>query len=111
MKESKLRKSVTVAVATIVFTFPAAVLAASPSYFESPSATVNFADLNLETEAGAKVLYRRLQRASKEVCGVTTLKNAGTISRLQKAQNCYRETLSNAVEKIDNDNLTRIHTS
>ncbi len=50
-----------------------------------------------------------LQRASKEVCGVTRLLIAGSIMHLQGTQQCYRETLSNAVDKFDNDDLTRIH--
>lgn len=111
MKESKLRKSAVGIVATIAFVSSAAVFAATPSYFENISKTVNYSDLNLESEAGAKALYRRLQRASKEVCGVEGLKTVGSVRRLQQAQACYVETLSGAVEEIDNENLTRIHAS
>ncbi len=37
------------------------------SNFEDAKATVSYADLNLGTEEGARVLYQRLQYASKEI--------------------------------------------
>ncbi len=109
MKESKLFKSLVATFVVIVLSGPAVVLADTPSYIEDAKATVSYVDLNLENEQGVRVLYRRLQRASKEVCGVTSLRIAGSLSDLRKPQQCYRETLSNAVNDIDNDDLTRIH--
>ena len=109
MKESKLFKSLVATFVVIVLVGPAAVLADTPSYIEDAKATVSYADLNLENEEGVRVLYRRLQYASKEVCGVTRLLIAGSIMHLQGTQQCYRETLSNAVDKFDNEDLTRIH--
>ncbi len=93
----------------IVLSGPAVVLAGTPSYIEDAKATVSYSDLNLENEEGVRVLYRRLQRTSKDVCGVTSLKIAGSVHWFTESLQCYRETLSNTVEKIDNDDLTRIH--
>ncbi len=70
---------------------------------------MSYAYLNLENEDGVRLLYRRLQRASKEVCGVTSLRINGSLQFLNKAQQCYRETLSNVVDKFDNEDLARIH--
>ncbi len=109
MKESKLIKGLVAAFVVIVLGGPAVVLAGTPSYIEDVKATVSYADLNLESEQGVRVLYRRLQRTSKEVCGVTSLQIAGSLNFLSKTKQCYRETLSNAVDKFDNDDLTRIH--
>ncbi len=109
MKESKLFKSLVATFVVIVLGGPAVVLAGTPSYIEDAKATVSYVDLNLENEEGVRVLYRRLQRASKEVCGVTRLLNAGSIMHLQGTQQCYRETLSNAVDRFDNEDLTRVH--
>ena len=108
MKESSLFKSLVATIVVIVLNGPAVVLAGTPSYIEDAKASVSYADLNLENEESVQVLYRRLQYASKEVCGVSWLKIAGSIGRRQ-FQQCYRETLSNAVDKIDNEDLTRIH--
>jgi len=109
MKESKLFKSLVATFVVIVLSGPAVVLAGTPSYIEDVKATVSYADLNLANEESVRVLYRRLQRASKEVCGVTPLRITGSVSDLRKPKQCYRETLSNAVDKIDNEDLTRIH--
>ena len=109
MKESKLFRSLVAAFVIIVLGGTAVVLADTPSYIEDAKATVSYADLNLENEESVRVLYRRLQRASKEVCGVTSRLIAGSIGHFQGTKRCYRETLSNAVDKFENEDLTRIH--
>ncbi len=109
MKESKLFKGLVATFVVIGLGGPAVVLADIPSYIEDAKASVSYADLNLENEEGVWVLYRRLQRTSTEVCGVTSLRSSGSLRFLSKAQQCYRESLSNAVDKIDNEDLTRIH--
>ncbi len=113
MKESKLFKSLVATFVVIVLGGPAVVLASTSSHLETNKATVSYADLNLENEEGVRVLYQRLQYASKEVCGVASLKIPQSIlarsSRRRATQQCYRETLSNAVDKFDNEDLTRIH--
>ena len=109
MKESKLFKSLVATFVIIVLGGQAVVLAGTSSDFEDAKVTVSYADLNLENEEGVRVLYRRLQRTSKDVCGVTSLKIAGSVHRFTESLQCYRESLSNTVEKIDNDDLTRIH--
>ncbi len=109
MKESKLFKSLVATFVVFVLGGPAVVLASTSSHLETHKATVSYVDLNLENEEGVRVLYQRLQHASKEVCGVASLRIVGSLRFLSKAQQCYRETLSNAVDKIDNEDLTRIH--
>ncbi len=109
MKESKLFRSLVAAFVIIVLGGTAVVLADTPSYVEDAKATVSYADLNLENDESVRVLYRRLQRASKEVCGVTSRLIAGSIGHFQGTKRCYRETLSNAVDKFENEDLTQIH--
>ncbi len=113
MKESKLFKSLVATFVVIVLGGPAVVLASTSSHLETNKATVSYADLNLENEEGVRVLYQRLQHASLEVCGVSSLKIPQSIlarSSLRRAiGQCYRETLSNAVDEFDNEDLTRIH--
>ena len=98
-----------VAVVFSVLGAPGIVLATTSNSFEDAEVTVSYADLNLGNEAGVQALYRRLKRASEEVCGVTSFKNTGSVPQMQRAKQCFRETLTNAVESIDNDLLTRIH--
>ena len=110
MKQSKLFRSLVATFVVIVLSGPAVVQAAGTiSYFEVGKASVSYADLNLENEEGVRVLYRRLKRASKEACGGGSLRHSRSIIMKSSRLQCYRETLSNAVDKIDNENLTRIH--
>ncbi len=85
---------------------PSIVLAGKLSPLET---TVSYADLNLENEAGTRVLYGRLQRASRQVCGVTAAEASESSVQRLHADQCYRETLAEAVGRIDNENLTRMH--
>ena len=109
MKESKLFKSLVATFVVIVLGGPAVVLAGTPSDFEDAKVTVYYADLNLETEKGVQTLYSRLQHASKDVSGFTSFRKLGSLRRFQETQQYYREALSNAVEKIDNERLREIH--
>ncbi len=116
MKESKLFKSLVATFVIIVLGGPAVVLADTISYFEVGKASVSYADLNLESEEDVRVLYRRMQRASSDVClggslwrsHIMKARQLGLIPQRPSRQ-CYREALSNAVDKLDNEDLTRIH--
>ena len=111
MKQTTTFNAITATLVFFVLGAPATVLANTSGSHENNTATVMYADLNLGNEAGVKVLYSRLKHASKDVCGVASILMSGTLSRIQQSQQCYRETLTQAVEKIDNDLLTRIHAS
>ena len=114
MKESKLFKCLVVTFVAIVIGGPAVALASTHDYYEVKT-TVSYADLSLENEKGVRVLYRRLQRASTKVCSARSLDIPGFLPILlrpgtaRETRQCYRETLSNAVEKFDNEVLTRIY--
>ena len=114
MNESKLFKRLVATYVVIVLGAPAVVLADTPSYVQHAKATVSYADLNLGTEEGVRELYHRLQYASKELCVVTASpKISKSIitepSRRRATRQCYRDTLSKAVDNFDNEDLTRVH--
>lgn len=111
MKESKLMRGIIATVAVLALSGPAIASDATESGLKGQAVKVSYADLNLEKEAGAKVLYRRLQQASKQACGVQPLAIAGSVGALSKMQSCYRETLAASVQKVDSAELTRIHES
>jgi UrcA family protein len=90
---------------------PAAAFAGGPGQEQDTSVKVSYEDLNIHSEAGAKALYSRLKRATQKACNVESLTEHGSVDRARDARVCYDEVLSNAVEKIDSDTLTRIHAS
>jgi len=107
MKESKFLQVVVTAVAVVAFSIPA--IASADAEFKGKSEKVTFADLNVNKEAGAEQLYRRLQHASKRVCGVESLKISGSIKVLSQSMRCYRQTLDATVAKIDSEILSAVH--
>jgi len=73
---------------------------------------VSFAELNLQKEAGVRVLYTRLLKASKTACGAHGPQTLlPTAPALRDHRTCVKESLSNAVSQIGNARLTAIHQS
>ena len=92
-------------------TLPAVASAGDPSQEKASSVKVSYADLNIDSEAGARVLYSRLKRASEKACNVESLTEHGSVDRARDAKACYEEVLSDAVANIDSAALAKIHAS
>lgn len=88
-----------------------AVAIASPGVDVGDKIRVSYADLNIHSKAGAKVLYARLQKASENACSVDTYIRLGSLERLAKTKACYEKTLDEFVAKIDSTALQSIHSS
>ena len=99
------------AVAVAGLATPLVGVAASPNKIDEDSITVSFADINVESAAGARTLYARLQNASEKYCGVESYTTIRSLSALDDARACYTETLSAMVEKFDSAELSRLHNS
>ncbi len=65
MKESKFVRGLITAAAVIAVSAPAIASTGADNGLKGEAVKVSYADLNLQKEAGAKVLYRRLQQASR----------------------------------------------
>ena len=70
--------------------------------------TVNYDDLNIHSDQGAKALYSRLRTAARRVC----INFQGKELR-QKEQwmNCFNESLARAVTAVNQERLTALHRS
>ena len=108
MKRKNLQKGMALLVA-IGLGMPMVVVAASPSQIEDVSITVSYEDLNVDTDAGVKSLYRRLQRAAVAVCNSRQDSTVGSRLHATDSRRCYAEALTSAVENIGNDALDEIH--
>jgi UrcA family protein len=73
---------------------------------EVKTENVNYEDLNLSTLAGVTLLYGRIERAARLVCGPNT-----DVSRLGQWKTCYRLAVAAAVAKVNNPLLTAVHDS
>jgi UrcA family protein len=73
---------------------------------ELPQRIVSYADLNLNSTAGAKTLYQRIRTAAKAVCGSPYER----MHRMQKAARaCVQHAIDDAVTQVGNRNLTALH--
>ncbi len=111
MKESKVLKGLVTAIAVFAICAPATASSGAVNGLKGQSVKVSYADLNLQKEAGAKVLYRRLQQASKKACGVESYKNAGSLREVAEMRRCYETSLTSSVAKVNSALLTKIHES
>lgn len=106
---NKNRNATVTLLAAAAITIPAIGFAAAPTEIDDVSVKVSYADLDIDSKAGAKVLYVRLKKASEEVCGIQSHVIHGSLAETLKARSCFRETLEASVEKIDSDVLSEIH--
>lgn len=83
--------------------------AAQPGVLEPRQMSVSYADLNIESAAGLKVLYRRLQFAARRVCEPFDDGQRRTVNFHFRA--CYTNALDSAVAKINKPTLTAMHSS
>jgi UrcA family protein len=90
---------------------PSLAVGALPSWVERVEMKVSISDLDVDSEAGARILYARLRQASKEACGVGSLHELGSVKRLTEAKDCSEAMIEAAVKKIDSDALREIHSS
>lgn len=72
------------------------------------SVRVNFADLDLETTAGAKALYERIETASRNVCGIGSRIDSGTLKEQRDAKRCFRQSMKEALQAVGHDALARL---
>ena len=106
MKESKLFKSLMATLIAIILGGPTVALACTANHFDGNAHThVSYSDLNLESADGVQELYERLQHATRKTCSVTSPMSAGTIAW----RSCYRDSLSDAIDNFDNEDLSKVH--
>jgi UrcA family protein len=67
---------------------------------------VAYGDLNLETEAGAKVLYSRLLNAAKDVCVPLESRDPNHKSLWQS---CLDNAVTSAVAQVNKTRVTALH--
>ena len=80
------------------------VQAAEPA--QSYTTIVNYGDLNLDSEQGAKVMYARLRNAAKKVCH--SFEGRDLIEK-RLWQGCFDKAVASAVGQVNNIRVTALH--
>ncbi|MBS0393663.1 MAG: UrcA family protein [Proteobacteria bacterium] len=93
-----------------VLSFGAAVatlsLAAAQAADSGASVRVRYDDLNLASDAGVRVLLRRLSGAAHRVCDQPGVRE---LNRLSVADACYHQALANAVVAVRSERLSALY--
>jgi UrcA family protein len=100
---NELFAMVAILATSAAFCGPARAESADP---EVPSVAVHYGDLDLTSDAGIKVLYQRLRVAAKQVCSAFT---GFQIKDVMQRRACYKESLSDAVTKVNLEMLSVLH--
>lgn len=91
---------------TILITFFMCVLNVGPAFaspINEPSARVRIGDVDPETDRGAQVLFRRIERAARDVCGEHIARRyASTRSAYRR---CTELTIVETIERIGSERL------
>ena len=68
--------------------------------------------LNTEKPAvqyDAAATYGKLKSKSHDVCGTSDLRITGSVRRTNEIEECYQGTLTAAVQRLDNDEVSELH--
>ena len=95
-----LRGLITTAIFGALASSFSAVSAADPS---SASITVKYADLDLASPSGARVLYERVRAAAQSACNYFWFKTDADEAR------CVQNTIANAVTKVNQPALSAVY--
>jgi UrcA family protein len=90
-----------------LLTLASAAASADPrDVMQTRSEKVNFADLNLNTLAGASALYSRIEGAARSVCGPDNEPFSHG-----EFKTCCRTAIAAAIAKVNSPLLTAVHAS
>ena len=92
----------------------AAVSAMALPLFASASVNNNtdsdfFTRSDLAGTTSNEELYAKLQNASRNICGSSRIITTGSLRRSVGNQECYEGTLTAAVERLDNTEVSALH--
>jgi UrcA family protein len=92
--------------ATLTMGFASAPALSGTPAAAAPQVTVNYADLNLSTDAGARTLHARIERAARRVCVENGTRGVAVLAREQR---CMASAIDAAVGAIDSPRLAAVH--
>jgi UrcA family protein len=73
-----------------------------------PTRRVSYADLDISKPAGAKVLYRRIEAAARDVCGFDT---SSVLRPTAQNRACITQAVDVAVKRVNSVALSELHSA
>jgi UrcA family protein len=107
MKTLNYWKNIGLATITVLGVASVAITAhADESVVQMPARTVHYSDLNLNTQSGAEVLYKRIRHAAEQVCGDV---GSRQLAEAAAAKTCVNQAVGGSVRAVNNPRLTSIY--
>ena len=108
LKARSIRNTLISAAAASVMTLP---LLASASAINNTDSDVRitYEKTELASTRGQTGLYARLKDASRKICGSSNIRITGSLQNSAVKAQCYNETLTAAVERVGNPEITALH--
>ncbi|HEY1562839.1 MAG TPA: UrcA family protein [Caulobacteraceae bacterium] len=88
---------------------PGSARAQPASNSESVSVRINFADLNLSSQQGAREMMGRIEGAARIICGESSANN--DLAERSREHACVNQTVSDAVRSLDAPTVTALRDS
>lgn len=105
MKMNKL----TIVVMAAALSTPFVANAAMINGHQHASVSIPVESFNLETEKGEALFYAKLKSAAKQVCGTSSLREAGSLEQVLQNRVCYKEALTHAVQDVNDAGVSALH--
>ena len=106
--QSKMSALTALAIVGLIATAQPVAARMSESSNDSVSVTVRYADLNLNTEAGAKVMLRRIRSSAEDICGpAPSMIEKWSLGRAYS--DCVTPIVDHAVAQIDSPLVTALN--
>jgi len=81
---------------------------ADESVVRVPARTVRYSDLNLDTQAGAEVLFKRIHDAAEQVCGDV---GSRQLEEAMAARACVDQAVVASIRAVNNPRLTNTYSA
>jgi UrcA family protein len=107
MKINKYTRPIVMTSIVAIGTVSAAISAhADQMSVNAPARTVHYSDLNLNTPAGASVLYKRIRSAAEQVCGDVRSRQ---LAEAAAAKACVDQAVYTSVHSVNSVKLTNAY--
>ena len=104
--KSTAKRHALLGIATLAAMVTANMATAAPEADEPQSTVVHYEDLDLSRPADARRLYGRIKWAARKVCDNNP---SSDIRRLKEYEKCLGQAMTEAVEKVQSEQVTAIH--
>lgn len=98
-----------IALAAVALSGAIVLPASAGSEEEVPTRTVSLAGIDMHSEAGAKIVYQRIENAADRVCRVNTGRRS--LREIEPAKACAENAVDVAVKTLNVDEVTALHTA